>query len=148
MRKIVYIDMDDTLFQFKEAHSAFKILYGVEFPQGLTGFWLSLNPIEGAVEAVNSLRARDDLDVHILTAPSVYNPHSYMEKRQCIEKHFDYEFCHKLILSPDKGLLKGHFLIDDCTEGKGQEGFDGQVIQFGSDEYPDWDSVILRFCRI
>jgi 5'-nucleotidase len=27
------------------------------------------------------------------------------------------------------------------TEGKGQENFEGKILQFGSEEFPDWRSV-------
>ena len=88
------------------------------------------------------MRGNPQFDVHILTAPSVRNPHSYMEKRLWIEKHFDYSLCHKLIICSDKGLLRGDYLIDDYIDGKGQENFDGELIHFGSDKYPDWSAVM------
>ena len=47
----------------------------------------------------------------------------------------------KLILSPNKALLKGDFLIDDMINGKGQEDFEGELIAFGSEKYPNWKSV-------
>jgi len=42
-------------------------------------------------------------------------------------------------------LNLGHYLIDDYTEGKGQENFEGQLLQFGSAEYPDWQSIQRYF---
>ena len=50
-----------------------------------------------------------------------------------------------LIISPNKGLNKGHYLIDDCLSGKGQEFFEGKLIHFGSDTFPDWASVKRYF---
>ena len=114
----------------------------VRFPQGRIGFFRGLTPIDGGIESVNVLRSNDSLDVYILTAPSVRNPHSYMEKRQWIEKYFDYDFCKKLIISPNKALLKGDVLIDDNIQGKGQEDFEGELIKFASEKYPDWSSVL------
>ncbi len=38
-----------------------------------------------------------------------------MEKRVWIEKYFGLEFTEKLIISANKGLLKGDLLIDDQT---------------------------------
>ena len=53
----------------------------------------------------------------------------------------------RLIISPNKSLLKGDYLIDDNVEGKGQEGFEGKLIQYGSTSYPSWSSV-LKFLNI
>ena len=141
-KRIIYIDMDDTLCHFMTHYKAIRKSHGITFPQGKEGFWLSLPPIKGAVEAVKELRSKDEFDVYILTAPSVRNPHSYMEKRQWIEKYFDYDFCKKLIISPNKALLKGDVLIDDNIQGKGQEDFEGELIKFASEKYPDWSSVL------
>ena len=140
---IVYIDMDDTICDFKGSVKEFIRNGGsLKFPQSKIGFFESLPPINGAIEAVNRLRASQIYDVYILTAPSTRNPHCYMEKRVWVEKYFDYEFTKKLIISPNKGLLKGDFLIDDYDRGKGQEDFEGELIHFGSSAYPDWDAVL------
>ena len=101
------------------------------YPQSRTGFYEHLEPLENAIEAVNLLRKHHD--VYILTAPSVYNPKSYTEKRLWIEKHFDLDFCHNLILCYDKSLLKGDILIDDMTN-KNQENFEGIHVM-----HVDWE---------
>ena len=49
--------------------------------------------------------------------------------------------CHKLIISPNKALNKGHYLIDDYTEGKGQDNFEGELINFGSEKFKNWNLV-------
>ena len=108
---IVYVDMDDVLCRYSDAHAnALKSDPGIAFPQGIVGFFQSLDSVEGAVEAVDVLR--DLYDVFILTAPSTRNPHAYSEKRLWVEEHFGYAFTKKLIISPDKGLLKGDYF--DC----------------------------------
>lgn len=113
----------------------------------LTGFFEDLKPIERAVDSVNELRSRSELDVYILTALSTRNIHSYSEKRFWVEKHFDYEFTEKLIICSNKGLLKGSYLIDDYINGKGQENFEGQLIHFGGTRYPNWDAVMEYFMK-
>ena len=112
----------------------------VAFPQGVPGFFQSLDPMDGAISAINELR--EQFDVYVLTAPSTRNAHSYSEKRIWIEEHFDYPFTKKLILSPNKGLLKGDYLVDDHTAGKGQDSFEGMLIEFGSKAFPDWQTVL------
>lgn len=47
----------------------------------------------------------------------------------------------RLILSHHKELNKGDFLIDDRFTN-GAENFCGELILFGSEQYPDWDSVV------
>ena len=143
--KIVYIDMDDTVCDFTGAFSkALKMNAAVRYPQSQYRFFANLKPIEGAIETVKSLIDSDEYDPYILSAPSTRNPISYAEKREWIELHFGYDYCKKLILCGHKGLLKGDLLIDDHIEGKGQEFFTGELIEFGSSAYPNWAAVRAR----
>ncbi len=43
--------------------------------------------------------------------------------------------------SHNKELLKGIILIDDHIDGNGQNKFDGQHIQFGTEANSNWQSV-------
>ena len=95
-------------------------------------------------QQVQKLINLEKFDPYILTAPSTRNPFSYTEKRVWIEKYFGVEFTEKLIISSNKGLLKGDILIDDLISGRGQENFEGKIMQFGSANYPDWKTVIAR----
>lgn len=140
--KIVYIDMDDTLCDFKSAFSkALEENPAIQYPQSQYRFFANLRPIEGAIQAVRDLIDSDQYDPFILSAPSTRNPLSYAEKREWIEMHFGYNFCERLIICAHKGLLRGDLLIDDNVEGKGQNYFEGELIHFGSKEFPDWTSV-------
>lgn len=141
MKPILYVDMDDTLCKYTSTLLP-QITPELQFPQGQLGFYRNLEPIKDAIESVITLINSGFYDVYILTAPSVINTHSYSEKREWIEKYFGYNFCHKLIISPNKGLLKGDYLIDDCSFGKGQEDFKGEIILFGSNTYPTWERVM------
>ena len=139
---IVYVDMDDTLCDFRAAYIKHRQDHpDIAYPQSMPGFFQNLKPLPYAIETFNWLREQAHLDVFILTAPSVKNPLCYSEKRLWVEKHLGLNAVYKLIISPNKGLNKGHYLIDDYTEGKGQENFEGKILQFGSDEFPDWRSV-------
>lgn len=142
MKQIICIDMDGVLCDFygaftKESSTALR------WPQSRYGFFLNLDPIPGGVEVVNELRLK--YDVCILTAPSVKNPLCYAEKRMWIEKHFDMDMVENLIITKRKNLVMGDFLIDDNLTGCGQENWAGELIHFGSDSYPDWDTVRKRF---
>ena len=79
--------------------------------------------------------------MYTLTAPSVRNPSSYIEKRPWVNGQLGLDAAHKLIINPNKSLNLGHYLIDDYIEGKVQESFEGKLLQLGSSEYPDWKSI-------
>ena len=80
-REIVYVDMDDTLCDFIGPFktSEFKLKY----PQSKVGFFLDLDPIEGAIEGVKTLQTK--YDVWILTRPSIKNTNCYTEKAEWIK---------------------------------------------------------------
>ncbi|MDO6525183.1 hypothetical protein Q4519_05750 [Motilimonas sp. 1_MG-2023] len=145
---IVYIDMDDVLCDFSRAFQrAIAHTPQIQFPQSQYGFYTALEPIEGAIEAVNALIESSSYTPYILTAPSVRNPLCYTEKRVWVERYFGLDFAEKLIICSNKGLLKGDYLIDDKSKGRGQEGFTGELIQFGQAPFQDWQEVrkYLRF---
>jgi len=138
--------MDDVLCDFTGAYDdALKVNADMPYPQSQIDFFRNLKPIEGAIEAYYLLSDLPNTDVYILSAPLEYNPLSYTEKRIWVEEYLGFETVGKLILSSDKSLLKGDYLIDDYAKGKGQENFEGRLIQFGSKEYPDWNSVLEFF---
>ncbi len=83
--------------------------------------------------------------MYILSAPSLRNPLSYLERRLWVEDYFGLEVANKLILSTNKGLLKGAYLIDDWISGNGQENFEGKIIHFGSINCPSWNDIVRLF---
>ncbi len=143
MASIIYIDIDDTLADMKTAlKNAKQSNPKMPFPQAEYGFYANLTPLSGAIEAVRWLLSSPAFKPYILTAPSIMNPLSYTEKRVWVEKYLGMEMVERLIISPDKSLLKGEYLVDDNIQGRGQEAFEGTVFHYGSRAYPDWDSVI------
>jgi 5'-nucleotidase len=141
-KKIIYVDMDHTLCNFSASYLKYKEDFPqVEYPHSIPGFFSGLAPMPNAVEVYQWLNNQDNVDLYTLTAPSVRNPSSYTEKRLWVEEHLGIDAALKLIISPYKGLNLGHFLIDDYIEGKGQESFEGKLLQFGSSKYPDWKSI-------
>ena len=139
---IIYIDMDDVLCDFtgqfqRDLAENPKIGY----PQSQYGFFTKLPPINGAINSVIALFESKTYEPYILTAPSLRNPLCYTEKRVWIEEKLGMPFVKRLIICPDKSLLKGAYLIDDNVSGKGQEKFEGEVLHFGSQMYPDWEAI-------
>ena len=137
-RQIVYVDMDDVLCKYAEGHAAMASKEPtVQWPQSIPGFYKNLEEVDWAIWGINTLAMH--FDVWILTRPSYMNPLCYTEKRQWIETYLGLNWCKKLILCPDKSLLKGDYLIDDQPWPK----FEGKQFLFGSNEFPDWESITM-----
>ena len=142
MKRRVYIDMDDVLCDYSTAHHRDAELHPENpYPQSRKGFYEGLVPIKDALTAMSWLNQDNRFEPYILTAPSVYNPLSYTEKRLWVETHLGFEWCICLIICPDKSLLSGDILIDDRLSGHGQERFSGELLQFGSPKFPDWKTI-------
>lgn len=138
----IFVDMDDTIVDFKRGFLRAREAHpDVEWPHSVPGFFLDLEPIEGAIDSVEWLYTHPRAELHILTSPSLRNPHSYTEKRLWVAEHLGYEFVKRLHISPDKGLFRGDVLIDDNIAGQGQEHFPGRVLHFGSQPYPSWQEI-------
>ncbi len=137
----VLIDMDDTIANYSEAFSeARRKVPGIQYPQSQIDFFRNLEPVQGAIRGVNAIEAAGH-DVWFLTAPSVFNPLSYTEKRIWIETHFGIKSAHNLIIAYDKSMVEGDVLIDDGS-CHGQPEFGGIWMRFGSSKYRNWDEVI------
>jgi len=98
-------------------------------------------PMAGAVEAFNELCFDEDYDVYILSTAPWNIPNSWTQKRLWVSKYLGGKAHKRLILCNHKNLLRGDILIDDRTANGAGE-FDGELIQFGTDKYPDWQTVI------
>lgn len=138
MKEIIYIDMDDTACDYREAWNAARNRCPeMAYPQCQYGFYTGLKEKKGFYKFWNLMDSKYDL--WFLTAPSIKNPLSYTEKRVWVGDHgYPPE---KLIICPNKGLLRGEYLIDDNKTGKGQDQFQGRLIHFGSEEFPNWKSI-------
>lgn len=139
---IIYVDMDQTLADYNSAYNEQrKKNPHLAYPQSTPGFFTALAPLSDAITTFHWLMSQELFETFILTAPSVKNPHCYSEKRLWTEKYLGFEAASRLIITPHKGLNKGHYLIDDQATGKGQELFEGNLIHFGSPSFPNWKSV-------
>lgn len=84
----------------------------------MPGFYRDLEPMEGAVEALQAMRAAG-IQVFICTAPYVTNKTCASEKMEWVEKHLGSDWLNRTIITSDKTLVNGDFLIDDKPDIKG-----------------------------
>jgi len=93
-------------------------------------FFLNLEPVPGAKAAVHEL-LKMGFDIWILSQPLANLPESYIEKVEWIQRHFP-QLTNKIILTQDKGLNVGDYLIDD-NEKKWKQKFEqngGKFVHF------------------
>lgn len=76
------------------------------------GFFRDLEPMPGAIAAVNEILATGH-DVRICSAPLLRYEHCVLEKYEWVERHLGAEFVPRLILARDKTWVHGDVLIDD-----------------------------------
>ena len=130
--KRLFFDMDGVLADFESGLKRVdeKTLkeYGEHYDQ-IPGLFSLMSPIEGAVKAVNTLSQH--YDVYILSS----------DKRTWVTKYFHGIFYKRIILTHRKDFVIGDYLIDDRSRNGASE-FCGEWIQFGSDEFLDWESVV------
>ena len=101
-----------------------------------------MEPYHNAIESVHKLAEKYDL--YILSTAPWLNSSSWTHKLEWVHKYFGKEkdslFYKRLILSHNKNLNAGDYLIDD-RPNNGAEDFKGKWIHFGSQEFPDWEAV-------
>lgn len=93
------------------------------------GFFSSLPPIQGAIDAINEISEKHD--VFICSSPSSENDWSIIEKVKWVRRHLGSNWNLKLILAHDKTFIHGNMLIDDRPEITGKN-------------RPTWEHVILE----
>jgi 5'(3')-deoxyribonucleotidase len=142
--KLIYIDMDGVLCDYRKNYIKHKEQFPeVVYPQSQYGFFLDLEPIPGSIEAF--LKLSSIHDVWILTAPSFMNPLSYAEKNVWVRKYLGPEYVKRLIMCPNKSLMKGDYLIDDNEWSNWQGDFEGELLLIGSEKFPDLNSTLTFF---
>ena len=79
-------------------------------------------------------------DTYILSTAPWENDTAWSDKVNWVKKYLGKTAYKRLILSHYKNLNSGDFLVDDRTKNGAGE-FKGELIQFGSNDFPDWISV-------
>lgn len=140
--KTIFFDMDGVLVEFNSAlrHIDDETIRRYEgHYQDIPGFFALMDPMPGAIEAVRKLSQH--YEVFILSTAPWKNPSSWSDKRIWVEKFFGDIFFKRIILTHRKDLVMGDYLIDDWGKN-GASSFKGEWIQFGSDQFPNWESVV------
>jgi len=131
MSKTLYIDMDGVLVNLQS---------NLDKQGWHQNVFKDPPPMAGAVEAFYKLCFDEDYDVYILSTAPWNIPNSWTQKRLWVSKYLGDKAHKRLILCNHKNLLRGDILIDDRTANGAGE-FDGELIQFGTDKYPDWQTI-------
>lgn len=85
------------------------------------GFFASLPPAQGGIDAVKHLAGLPGFNVLICTAPLWANPTCVPDKLEWIERHLGPEWLRRTVLSHDKTCVRGDVLIDDKPDIDGAQ---------------------------
>lgn len=103
------------------------------------GIFSKMKPFTGAIEAYEELSKH--YDVYILSTAPWQNPSAWSDKLEWAQKYLGDLAYKKLILSHNKNLNIGDYLIDDRLANGASE-FKGEHIHFGKKPFADWGSVL------
>ena len=139
--KTLYIDMDNVLVDFPTGIARITDEQLKEFEGRLDevpGIFSLMDPMDGAVSAFNKLA--DRFDTYILSTAPWENHTAWSDKLIWVKKHLGKKAYKRLILSHHKNLNSGDYLIDDRLKN-GADKFSGEHIHFGTDRFPNWETV-------
>lgn len=103
------------------------------------GIFAMMDPMPGAIDAFHRIAAK--YDTYILSTAPWENPLALSDKVIWVKRYLWDVAKKRLIISHHKNLNRGDYLIDDRTKHGAAE-FIGEHIHFGTEKYPDWESVL------
>lgn len=140
--KVLYVDMDNVLVDFQSGIDALapedKEAYMGTY-DNCPHIFSKMVPIKGAIESFKQLSTV--YDTYILSTSPWDNPTALNDKLDWIKRYLGDMAYKRAIFTHHKHLNKGDYLIDDRTKN-GADRFEGELIQFGSDRFPDWNAVL------
>jgi 5'-nucleotidase len=165
-KKIIYVDMDNVLVNFKSGIDRVPPKILNEMPKDeegnpkdldeIEGIFGLMDPVDGAIEAFKLLDEHHH--VYILSTAPWKNHSAWSDKVAWVQRYIgkvDGEPAYKrLILSHNKQLNIGDYLIDDRL-ANGAAAWGGKLIHFGEEDareqragdFPTWQSVIDHFVK-
>lgn len=105
----------------------------------IPGIFSLMQPLEGAINAYEKLSQK--YDTYILSTAPWDNPSAWSDKVIWVQKYLGSSAHKRLILSHNKNLNFGDYLIDDRPNNGASE-FKGERIHFRQEPFPDWQSVL------
>ncbi|WP_235982468.1 5' nucleotidase, NT5C type [Gelidibacter maritimus] len=143
-KQIVFVDMDGVLVNFQSGIDRISEEEKEKYEGNLDevpGIFSLMEPNDGAIEAYKWLCK--NFDTYILSTAPWNNPSAWQDKLHWVKKYLPDVSHKRLILSHNKHLAKGDFLIDDRT-ANGAGKFIGKHIHFKEDGkgFDDWRAVI------
>ena len=141
-KKILYFDMDNMLMNFQSGLDQLseEVLQQYEGQlDNIPSVFSLMKPLDGALEAYTILAST--YDSYILSTAPWGNISSWSDKAAWVQTHLGDSAKKRLILSHNKNLNIGDYLIDDRT-ANGAAQFMGEHIHFGSAKFPNWNSVL------
>ncbi|GAB4005052.1 5' nucleotidase, NT5C type [Nocardioides ultimimeridianus] len=147
MKKILYIDMDNTLVDFTTRLQGIDRTVAKRYTDNadeIPGIFALMPAMPGAIDAFHELAGL--FDTYILSTAPWRNPSGWQHKVEWVHLHLGDDegspAYKRLILSHHKDLNRGDFLVDDRAAHNGAADFEGELIEFGSEDFPDWPSVV------
>jgi len=139
---VVYFDMDNVLVNFQSgidqlSDSQLKS-YNNNYDE-VPGIFRTMKPYDDMVDLFNDMSEDSRYDCYILSTSPWNNPSAASDKVAWVQKYIPKAY-KKLILSHNKHLNLGDFLIDDRT-ANGAGDFSGKLLKYGNNGY---SSVSLR----
>ena len=142
MKKRVFVDMDNVLVDFEsglaQVSEKVKQKYDGRLDE-IPGLFGLMKPMQGAIDAMHELQ--NHYDLFILSTAPWKNPSAWSDKVTWVTKYLDDVFHKRMVITHRKDLCNGDYLIDDRGKN-GTSEFAGEWIEFGSEKFPDWNSVL------
>ena len=141
-KKRVFVDMDNVLVDFESGLAQVSEEVKQEYEGRLDeipGLFGLMKPMPGTIDSMHELQKHFDL--FILSTAPWKNPSAWSDKVSWVTKYLDDVFHKRMVITHRKDLCQGDYLIDD----RGKNGtceFSGEWIAFGSEKFPDWNSVL------
>jgi len=141
-KKILYVDMDNVLVDFPAAIKDLDVATLAKYENRLDevpGIFSRMPPMEEAVESYAELS--EWFNTYILSTAPWENQSAWSDKLNWVKQYLGAPAYKRLILSHNKHLNLGEYLIDDRLKN-GAELFQGELIHFKTELFPDWPTVM------
>lgn len=146
-KKRVFVDMDNVLVDFEsglQVSEEVKQEYEGRLDE-IPGLFGLMKPMPGAIDAMHELQKH--YDMFILSTAPWKNPSAWSDKVTWVTKYLDDVFHKRMVITHRKDLCQGDYLIDDRGKN-GTSEFAGEWIEFGSEKFPDWNSVLVYLMNV